>query len=404
MALQASLASPSGLLRDQEFIGLKEVHSLLAKRFPVFVVSAQRKSKGSILATNGLGAWLVGRTSPREVVTLYGHSVTFEAIQKKRFDAACNPDFIERLLNLLSQIDPGRTLVPHRELLDVARQAQEAGWRECTESFCLRYRDQLSKRQYPFHIRISEPEISGNTETEGHFLVKELRFDDARKSNHPRRYVLVFDPVSRETRLAMHVIDLCRKSGAYVYPDARNIDRIMYNEPTIMKEWYNSLESDVSEVEVEPVSTDMGKQIRTLRMLGRISADELARKVGVSRATITHWESGRRRPQDPYHIKRLFEVLDPYDQHASEVNITDAEDRLSHLGDTLESAHRRLERIVKIQAEITRLQAELTNELAELEATFVEGKLVIPSIAQSHNYTATQRGADSSVSSQSRKS
>jgi transcriptional regulator with XRE-family HTH domain len=53
---------------------------------------------------------------------------------------------------------------------------------------------------------------------------------------------------------------------------------------------------------------DFGKRLRDLRLLKEMSQEDLARQVGLSRSTISHWEVYR--VPTPSQLRKLAEVLD----------------------------------------------------------------------------------------------
>jgi transcriptional regulator with XRE-family HTH domain len=49
------------------------------------------------------------------------------------------------------------------------------------------------------------------------------------------------------------------------------------------------------------------RKLRDARLLARMSAEAAAARVGIARSTLTHWETGRRRP-DPAVAARLAAI------------------------------------------------------------------------------------------------
>jgi len=70
---------------------------------------------------------------------------------------------------------------------------------------------------------------------------------------------------------------------------------------------------------------DLGSRLRQLRQMRRLTQDELAIAVGVSRSAVAQWESGRSGQATP-HLRRLADALGVQvddlmrggDQHATE--------------------------------------------------------------------------------------
>lgn len=58
------------------------------------------------------------------------------------------------------------------------------------------------------------------------------------------------------------------------------------------------------------ISPELGRIVRQRRLLRGWSQQDLANRVGVSRATASHIELGLKRVTDPQVVKRLAEVLD----------------------------------------------------------------------------------------------
>lgn len=55
---------------------------------------------------------------------------------------------------------------------------------------------------------------------------------------------------------------------------------------------------------------------RALREAAGVSQDDVAKAIGVSRATVGHWETGRRRPW-PRHLESYMEALQVLQEAAS---------------------------------------------------------------------------------------
>ena len=122
----------------------------------------------------------------------------------------------------------------------------------------------------------------------------------------------------------------------------------------------------------------LGNQFKELRKRSGLTAEAVARRVGVSRPAVSRWETGRRSPEDPKTVRRLLNILQAEPEERIEIfsslGITESEfsfqgnsegEFVLWLSDKIDGISRRQIEIERMQKDLDVLRSELSQKISE---------------------------------------
>lgn len=359
-------ASAGAPLRGVQCISLEQARDYLFGTWPALFVA----SDGTVLASNRIAEWLYNRSSQQNLLGVDVCELFAGLFMDGAAPLSCNIPLARRKLAFWRKTDPDRASPLHKPLADALPAAVKT---QRSHPCPVVVPDDPGKLGNPgsqtYPLSILPPQAS-HYEEMLHFYATDFVIAvgeaDGQRAQERERFLVLFAPSDAETALAVRralgALSGTIAEGTYVVP--HDIFTLLYNDIKY---------GDDSAIE----NKELGSLIRTIRERDNLTADELARRVGVSRPTITHWESGRRALGKSHHAQVLFNVLasspEEYEQLATLAGFESKPvEQFAAEGEFAAWSMQKLERLTFLQSRIASLQTQIADYQAEFDRDLEE--------------------------------